>query len=69
MLYGTRLAGRIEAVADQKEKLLKVRNLWFEPGVRQTRKMDQAIGAAVRRLARFNELPCAPFDPERGTVK
>ena len=69
VLYGTRLAGRIEAVADQKEKLLKVRNLWFEPGVRQTRKMDQAIGAAVRRLARFNELPCAPFDPERVTVK
>ena len=65
VLYGTRLAGRIEAVADQKEKLLKVRNLWFEPGVRQTRKMDQAIEAAVRRLARFNELPCPPFDPER----
>ena len=55
MLYGQELIGRIEAAADRKQKTLEVRNIWFEPGVRQTKKLDQAIDSAVRRLARFNE--------------
>ena len=55
MLYGQELIGRIEAAADRKQKTLEVKNIWFEPGVRQTKKLDQAIDSAVRRLARFNE--------------
>ncbi len=55
MLYGQELIGRIEAAADRKQKTLEVRNIWFEPSVRQTKKLDQAIDSAVRRLARFNE--------------
>ncbi len=55
MLYGTELIGRIEASADPKCGRLTVRNIWYEPGVRQTAKLARAIDASVRRLARFND--------------
>ena len=55
MVYGQELIGRIEAAADKKKKELTVRNTWYEPDIRQTRKLDKAVDSAVRRLARFNE--------------
>ena len=30
-------------------------NIWYEPGVRQTKKMSRALDAAIRRLAVFND--------------
>ena len=55
MIYGQEYAGRIEAAADRKRKVLTVKNLWYEPGVRRTQKLGHAVEMAVRRLARFNE--------------
>ena len=55
MLYGDRLIGRIEPKADKKTKTLTVRNIWFEPDVRQTKKLSGLIGKAVQRLAKFND--------------
>ncbi len=55
MLYGQELIGRIEAAADRRQKTLEIRNIWFESNVHQTKKLDQTIDAAVRRLSRFNE--------------
>lgn len=55
VLYGDRFIGRIEPKADRQEKTLTVRNLWLEPGVRETRKLSEKIESAARRLARFNE--------------
>ena len=54
MLYGTRLIGRIEAAADRKTNTLTVKNIWFEPGVKQTKRLTQAIDGGIRRLAAFN---------------
>jgi len=54
MLYGEKLAGRVEAAADRKAGTLVIKNIWFEPGVRQTKKLNTAIDAAFRRLAKFN---------------
>lgn len=54
MLYGENLIGRIEAAADRKTNTLLVKNIWFEPGIRQTKKLSAAIDGAVKRLARFN---------------
>ena len=54
VLYGDRLIGRIEPKADRKTKALAIGGLWFEPGVRRTKKMDGMLDAAVRRLARLN---------------
>ena len=54
MLCGDRFVGRIEPKADKKTKALTVRNVWFEPGVRQTKKLSALIDKAVQRLAKFN---------------
>ena len=54
MLWGQEFIGRIEAVADRKSSALNVRNIWLEPGVRQTKKLNAALASAIRRLARFN---------------
>ncbi len=55
MLYGEKLAGRMEAAADRKAGTLVVKNVWYEPGIRQTKKLDAAVDAAVGRLAKFND--------------
>ncbi|MBQ6123303.1 MAG: YcaQ family DNA glycosylase [Clostridia bacterium] len=55
MLYGESFAGRIEAAADRKRNVLVVKNVWYETGVRRTKKLATAVEGAVRRLARFNE--------------
>ena len=55
MLCGDRFIGRIEPKADRKTKTLTVRNVWFEPGIRQTKKLSGLIDKAVQRLAKFND--------------
>ena len=62
MLYGEQFAGRIEAAADRKRGALVVKNIWFEDGVKQTKKLQRAIEGAIRRLAKFND--CATIDDE-----
>ena len=54
MLYGENFAGRIEAAADRKTGTLAVKNIWYEPGVRRTKKLSAAVDKAVDRLAAFN---------------
>ena len=55
ILYGDRFVGRIEAVADRKEKVLRVKGLWWEPGVRQTKKLEAALDQTLKRFCKFNE--------------
>ena len=54
VLSGSRFAGRIEASADRKTKVLTVKNIWYEDGIRRTARLAQAIDRAIGRLARFN---------------
>ena len=55
MLYGEKMAGRMEAAADRKAETLVVKNIWYEPGIRQTKKLNAAVDAAIGRLAKFND--------------
>ena len=55
MLYGETMAGRIEAAADRKAETLVIKNIWYEPGIRQTKKLNKAMDSAIGRLARFND--------------
>ena len=55
MLRGERFVGRIEAAADRKTGTLTVKNIWYEDGVRQTKKLTAALDSAIRRLARLND--------------
>ena len=54
VLYGDRFAGRIEPKADRKTNTLTIQNIWLEPGVKRTKKLDGQIDRAVRRFAAFN---------------
>ena len=54
VLYGEVFAGRIEAVNETKTHTLSVKNIWYEEGIRRTRKLDVAMERGIRRLARFN---------------
>ena len=55
MVYGEKMAGRIEAAADRKAETLVIKNIWYEPEIRQTKKLNAAVDAAIRRLAKFND--------------
>ena len=55
VLYGDRLIGRIEPKADRKNGIFTVSRVWFEPGVRQTKKLSDRMDGAVRRLAKLNQ--------------
>ena len=55
ILWGEGFIGRIEAAVDRKAGALLVKRLWYEPGVRQTRKLQAALENTLRRFASFNE--------------
>lgn len=54
ILFGERFVGRIEAVADRKENILRVKGLWWEPGIRQTKKLYAALARTLQNFAKFN---------------
>lgn len=55
ILYGERFIGRIEAVTDRKTDVMTVKNIWFEPYVKQTKKLLAAVERCIKRFAKFNE--------------
>lgn len=55
VIYGDRFIARIEASADTKTHTLLVKNIWFEPDVKRTTRMDEAIDSAIRRFSLFNQ--------------
>ena len=63
ILWGERFVGRIEAAADRREHVLRVKNIWYEDGIRVTKRMQSAVEGAVGRLARFTE--CTPDTAEQ----
>ena len=55
ILFGDRFVGRIEAVPDRKTGTLTVKGLWWEPGVRLTKKLEAALEKTLVTFARFND--------------
>ena len=55
ILWGERFIGRMEAAADHKDRILRVKNLWFEPDTRQTKTIRSSMDRAVTRFARCND--------------
>ena len=54
ILFGDRFIGRIEPAADRRNSVLRVKGLWWEPDVRQTKKIQAALGKTLRNFAAFN---------------
>ena len=55
MIWGDGFAGRVEVVADKGDSVLRVKNVWLEPGVRSTTLLEGKMDGAFRRLSRFNQ--------------
>lgn len=55
LLYGDRFIGRAEVVNERTTKTLRIKNIWFESDVRQTKKLHQALEGCFDRFAKFNE--------------
>ena len=55
ILFGDRFVGRIDTAADRKEGILRVKGLWWEPGVRKTKKLQAALDKTLNNFCRFND--------------
>ena len=64
ILWGERFVGRIETAADRKTGTLTVKQVWYEPSVRQTKKLQASLDRAIRRFAGFNECPALEILPK-----
>lgn len=54
VLYGDRLIGRMEPAREN--GALVIKQLWLEPGVRQSKTLSNRIHSCARRLARINDV-------------
>ena len=54
LLYGDSFIGRVEAIADRKANTLVVKNIWYESGLKQTKKLHGVFNDTIKRFARFN---------------
>lgn len=64
VLYGEELIGRIEMTADRKNAVLTVKNIWYEDRTRVTKRLESAMGRAIRRFAGFSS--CSRIDRQDG---
>lgn len=55
IIYGDRFVGRIDTAVDRKNKVLSVKGLWWEDGIRHTKKMDKELERTLRTFAKFND--------------
>ena len=55
ILYGDKFVGRIEAIPDRKDHILRVKGLWWEDGVRQTKKLNAELNKTLLKFSKFND--------------
>ena len=55
VLFGERFIGRIEAAPDKETGVLMVKGLWWEHGVRQTKKLSSALDKTLKEFSCFND--------------
>ncbi len=63
ILFGDRFVGRIEAVPDRKTGVLVVRNVWWEDGIRRTKKLNSTLEQTLKKFAKFND--CKEIEYEK----
>lgn len=56
VLLGDRLIGRVEVVALTKKKILTVKHIWLEQGIRPTKKLSGELGRCFERFMKFHGL-------------
>ena len=61
ILYGDRFVGRIEAIPNRTEHVLHVKGLWWENGVRLTKKLNSHLDKTLKSFCKFNDCTCYDF--------
>ena len=64
ILFGERFVGRIEAIPDRKTGVLHVKGLWWEEGIRVTKKLNNMLERTLKSFAKFNDCKRIEFDCE-----
>jgi len=54
LLFGERFIGRAEVIAERKTGTLVVKNIWYENGVEQTKRLRSALDNCFQKFALFN---------------
>lgn len=54
ILWGESFIGRIDMAADRRDRVLRVKKIWYEPGIRLTKTIGSALDRSLIRFARFN---------------
>jgi uncharacterized protein YcaQ len=62
ILSGENLIGRTETIADSKEGVLRVKNIWLEPGIRSTKKLEKELERCFIRFMKFHMLQEIIYD-------
>lgn len=60
VMYGSRFVARFDPEPASRAGLFKIRQWWWEDGVRPSRTMLEAIEREMSRFAEYLSLPCAP---------
>ena len=60
VLYGELFVGRIYVVPDKDRAVLVVKGLWWEPGVRRSKKLESALEKTLNAFSKFND--CKGFE-------
>ncbi|NJD04730.1 MAG: hypothetical protein FIA99_19500 [Ruminiclostridium sp.] len=55
LLYGDCFIGRVEAICGRKAKTLVVKDIWYEKGVKQIKKLQTVIDNCIYKLTDYNE--------------
>lgn len=54
ILYSEKFIGRIEMVHDKKKRKLNVQNIWYEPGIKITKTIEEKIEKTIERFENFS---------------
>lgn len=55
MLYGEKLAGRVEIKKNPSSGIYEIQNLWLEEKTRETKKLHHAINQRLKKFNKFNK--------------
>ncbi len=55
ILHGDRFVGRIEILRDRKQKLLAVKNLWWEENIKVTKRLQKVLDKCLQKFAKLHE--------------
>jgi len=61
VLYNDRFIARIEMISDRKNKVLAVKNIWFEDGVKLSKALQKELNQCYNRFINFHDLTDIEF--------